>query len=422
MKVSQAAMACALLIGVPMGLAAQDLPTRDATDDVPTGYRRTPRTRIDPFTHILIPHWGLVVSGGAVAENNSVNLNDLGALLYLNKQDSLRAADALDALGLIPQGSGLGGSAQGEAGVYVGGPLMDRFAVGFSVYGRGYGGFAFDDQAVALLRDGTAGGSEFSLGDSRGSVLSTVEGGVHGLARLDGPGGSTVTLGAGARYIRPLYYAQGKSLLDNGGVVVLTGDTIQANIAIEAYQTPQFEFNQATGIAGDLLVRVEWPAQGLALEGVIANLGSVSVSGVERRTLTLDIETTKLDELSGVLDTLELAVQDTMEVALTLPRLVRFTGSAWTGGLLQLDVSTTLRTGGEFAIPVAVDLGSTWRFVQTMPLRLGLVFGGHQGLGYTAGFGIEARNLFFNVSGGTLGGFVRNAKGMLARVDMGFFF
>ncbi len=423
MKFATAALVgCALVLAMPTDLVAQDPPTSSSVDPVPTGYRRSPRTRVDPFTHILIPHWGLVVSGGAVAENNSVNFNDLGALLYLNKQDSLRALDAIDALGLIPQGRGLGGSAQGEAGVYVGGPLFGRFAVGFSLYGRGYGGFAFDDKAVALLRDGTGGTSEFSLGDSRGSVLSTVEGGIHTLARLDPMGGAVVTLGAGLRYVRPLYYAQGLSSLDNGGVIVLTGDTISANIAVEAYQTPQFQLNDAGGIAGDLLLRIEWPVHGLAFEGVVANLGAVSVTGVERRTLNLDVETTKLDELSDALDTLELAVQDTMEVSISMPRLVRLTGSAWANRILQLDVSTTLRTGGEFAIPVAVDLGSTWRFLPATPVRLGLIFGGHQGLGYTAGFGVEARNLFFNVSAGTLGGFVSNAKGVAARFDLGFFF
>ena len=36
---------------------------------VDMGYRRFSSFRVDPFRHVMIPHWGLVVSAGASAEN-----------------------------------------------------------------------------------------------------------------------------------------------------------------------------------------------------------------------------------------------------------------------------------------------------------------------------------------------------------------
>ena len=77
---------------------------------------------------------------------------------------------------------------------------------------------------------------------------------------------------------------------------------------------------------------------------------------------------------------------------------------------------------GDFESPLIVDLGTTWRFVRSLPLRAGLILGGHQGLGYSAGIAIEGRNLFFQVAGQSLGGFFQKAKGAGARLDFGIFF
>jgi hypothetical protein len=126
--------------------------------------------------------------------------------------------------------------------------------------------------------------------------------------------------------------------------------------------------------------------------------------------------------VNDVLDTLDLQVQDTVGVDVTLPTIVRFSGSAWANRILQLDVSTTLAYTGSFEIPLTVDLGSTWRFVRTLPIRLGVVLGGHQKLGYTAGFGLETRHLLWRVSGGSLGGLFGDAKGASGLVELGLFF
>lgn len=85
-------------------------------------------------------------------------------------------------------------------------------------------------------------------------------------------------------------------------------------------------------------------------------------------------------------------------------------------------MAATLPVSGDFETPLTIDLGTTWRFIRTLPLRAGLILGGHQGLGYSGGIAIEGRNVFLQVAGQSLGGFFKNAKGAGARVDFGIFF
>ncbi|UCG88629.1 MAG: hypothetical protein JSW71_08845 [Gemmatimonadota bacterium] len=412
------------------GLRAQTVPEGSQAAAVEPGYRRTPVFRIDPFNNLRIPHWGFVFSVGGTAANNAVNLKDFGALIFLSDEDSLRWVDGLDALGLVPQGSGLDGNGEGQAGVYVGGPIGRRLHLGLSLMGRSYGALSLDDDAVVLLRDGNASREEFTLGDSNGEGLASGEAGIHGLYRL-GPLGSVdgvhIILGAGARYIRPVLYGSAHSVISNGGFVRVNGDSISASIEIETYQTPglldgDVKLNQGGGIIGDFLARAEWPTSGFALEAMLANVGAVSVAGVERRSASVSLETTDLNEVGDVLDTLELALQDTTNITITLPRIARFAASAWANRILQLDLIATFPFGSEFDLPATVDVWSSWRFIPTVPIRAGLVFGGHQGVGFSAGLGVETRNFFFGVAGRSLGGLFSNATGASARLDLGVFF
>ena len=111
-----------------------------------------------------------------------------------------------------------------------------------------------------------------------------------------------------------------------------------------------------------------------------------------------------------------------MDLEVTLPRIVRFSASAWANRILQLDVSTTLPVTGDFESPLTVDLGSTWRFSRTLPIRFGLMYGVNQGLGYTGGIAVEGRNFLLRLAAGSLGGFVKNATGTAVRFEWGFFF
>jgi hypothetical protein len=77
---------------------------------------------------------------------------------------------------------------------------------------------------------------------------------------------------------------------------------------------------------------------------------------------------------------------------------------------------------GEYDLPLAIDLGTTWRFVPSLPLRAGVVIGGLQGFGYTGGVAIEAGNMLLQFVGGSLGGMMGNATGYAGRFDLGFFF
>ncbi len=405
-------------------LVAQAVPDRSQAAGLPMAYRRPPQLRVDPFRHVMIPHWGLVFSGGVLAGNNTMNIKDVRALIFLADRDSLLLSDVVNALGLVPAGAGVQGDAEGEGGLYLGGPFGRHLSFGLSAQGRGYGAFEIDDDAVALLRDGNAADSIFELGRSRGSALGTAEIGAHAVIRVGPvgtPDGPEITFGLGGRYIRPLVYVNGQSSIADSRVLI-TGDTIDAEVDIEAFTTYDFQTNRGSGFAADLMARVEWPTSGLAFEVLLANLGSVTVDEVERQSLRLDVATTDLQVVSDSLEAVDFAVQDTGSVKVSLPRILRFSASAWANSILQLDVSATVPAGGDFERPLAVGLGSTWRFVNGFPLRAGLELGGRHNIGVTGGFGIEARNFYLQALGGSFGGLFASATGLAGRLEFGFFF
>ena len=420
----------ALLPLVAGALGAQAVPEGSQAAKVDPAYRRTPTFRVDPFRHAMIPHWGFVFSGGATGENNTLNLADARAAIYLADNDSLLAGDVLDILGLIPDGKGLKGSALGEGGFYLGGPFGSHFSLGLSAQARGYGGFQLDDSFAALLRDGNGARQQFSLGNSKGAALATAEGGAHVVLRF-GPLGSedgmNLNLGFGARYIRPIAFARMRSTVANGGVIRVTGDSVVANIGVELATTPEpldsTLKNGKASLAGDFLVRLTWPTSGFALEAMVANLGNVTVHLVETEAKRFNVATTNFQEVADSLDSFDsLSVKDTLDLKVKLPRIVRFTASAWANRFLQVDVSTTLPVSGDFESPLSVDVGTTWRLIRTLPLRAGLVLGGDQGIGFTGGLAIEGRNMFLQIMGQSLGGLFRNATGGGARVELGTFF
>ncbi len=405
-------------------LAAQAVPEGSQAARVQRAYRRTPHLRIDPFRHAMIPHWGLVFSGGAQVGNNAFTIRDIRAFIFLDDNDKVLVGDILDAIGLVPVGQGVQGFGRGEGGVHLGGPFGRHLSLGFSVQGRAYTGFQIDDGAVALLRDGNGARQNFPLGETAGSALLTGELGVHAVIRLGPLGsedGAQVSLGVGGRSVRSLAYGRFETTMDSR--VFVTGDSIAAKVDVRTAHTPEFTTSGGSGILGDFLVRLEWPTSGFALEAMIANVGGTSVQGVERRTRVFNVESTDITEVNDSLDAADFVVQDTVNIdGIDIPRLVRFSANAWANRILQLDVSATLPVSGEFENSLIVDLVSTWRFVTTLPLRAGLIIGGRQGLGYTAGLGLEARNFYFQVAGGSLGGLFGDATGASIRTELGFFF
>lgn len=436
-------------------LAAQAVPEGSQAAKVDRGYRRTPTFRLDPFRHAMIPHWGFVFSAGASAENNTLNFSDVGALLYLKcgpvarnglgpisgrlmeavtggapcpGPDSLLTGDMLDALGLIPPGSGVKLAGGGEGGFYLGGPFGGHVSLGLSLQGRTYAAGHLDDSFVALARDGNAALQDFSLGTSKGTALATAEAGAHSVLRFSALGsedGPDLSLGFGGRYIRPMYFVRAFSTLANGGTIRITGDSIGANVGVRIEQTDSL-ISPTSGkgsMAGDFLVRLSWPTSGFALEAMVANLGKVTVPGVGIRSDTLQIATTSITDVGSALDSFNLdSAKTSQDVRVTLPRIIRFTASAWANRFLQLDVSATLPVHGDFESPLAVDLGTTWRLIRTIPLRAGVVLGGSQGIGVTGSLAIEGRNLFLQIMGQSLGGLLRNATGGGARIELGTFF
>ena len=431
-------MRIALLAAIAFGLtatsaSAQGVPDRSQAARVDMGYRRFTSFRVDPFRHVMIPHWGFVVSAGGSGSNTVLNSSDVFALNFLNDNDKIRPSDIIDLVGLIPAGKGVRAVGQGEGGAYFGGPFGRHFSIGFSVQGRGYGSAKIADSAVAIVRDGNLNQQNFNLGNSGASGLATLDIGVHTVLRFGpfgGDDGMNLALGIGGRLVRPGVYVRVRTEVGSPRTIRVTADSIVLDLAFEtllATDTDKIlervKGGLGNGVVGDFLMRLEWPTQGFAFEAMVANIGTTTIKQLERDSASLFVATADpLNDLVDALKALSFETRDTVDIDVRLPRIVRFTASAWANRILQLDLSTTMPVGGELETPLIMDVGTTWRFLKNLPLRAGLIIGGHQGLGYSAGFAFEARNMLFQVAGQSLGGFLKQAKGAGARFDFGFFF
>jgi hypothetical protein len=424
------------LLVVTSTAAAQAIPENAPAARVPTELRRPPHVRMDPFRYVLVPHWGLVFDVGALAGNNALNLRDIGALKVLSDSSSVLASDIMNAIGLVPSGSAALGEGQVEGGLYLGGPFGGHLSFGVSAQGRAYGSYQIDRDAVAMLREGNATQQSFDVGETRGTGLGTAEYGGHLAIRfgpIGSPDGARVTVGAGGRYLVPIVYGDERTTLRDSVPIFVGSDSIAADVTLESRFTTEIcgpfglstcntDIAGGSGFAGDIMVRIAWPTSGLYIEAQALNIGSVTIEGVERRALHFAVATTDLAEIADSLDSASFTIQDTVAVDVRLPRVIRLSAGAWANSFLQLDASATIPAGGEFELPLSVDLWSTWRFVPALPLRLGVVLGGSSGIGYTAGFGVESRHFFLDVLGGSFGGLFENATGVAGRFALGVFF
>jgi len=424
-------MAAAVLSLWTMDATAQLVPESSQAARVDMGYRRMSSFRIDPFRHVMIPHWGFVFSLGTTGENSVLNFADVGALRFIDDNDEILPGGLLDVIGLIPVGKGVRVVGQSEGGFYLGGPFGRHLSLGFSAQLRGYGSGLISDGVASLLRDGNLTQDSFNLAGSGGIGLATADLGAHAVLRFGPLGtedGMHLALGFGGRLVRAGLYYQARPQLGSSTVVRAGIDSIVADLAFETFQTSTDSIAQLftgapSSLVGDFLIRMEWPTNGFTFEAMFANLGSVSIPNVARDTASLSMATNDpRDDLPNAFDALNFEVADTVDVDVKLPQIIRFSAGAWANRILQLDVAATMPVSGDFETPLTIDFGTTWRFLRTLPLRAGLILGGHQGLGYSAGFAIEGRNMFFQVAGQSLGGLLRNAKGAGARFDFGIFF
>ena len=421
------------LFGAATG-GAQAVPEGSPATQVPAEFRRVPQLRMDPFRYVTVPRWGVVFDVGALAVNNALNLRDVGALKVLNDADAVLASDLVNAVGLVPAGSGAVGDGQAEGGLYVGGPFGRHVSIGLSAQGRAYGSYTIDQDAVAMLRDGNAEQQTFDVGETAGTGLGTAEIGGHALVRLSplgSPDGAQLTFGAGGRFLSPVVYGQERTTLRDGVPILVSADSVAADVLLETGYTPDVcapfsscgsDIAGGSGFAADFMIRVAWPTSGFYLEAQALNVGSVTVEGVERRELQFSVAATDLEEISDSLDGATFDIVDTVEVKVRLPRVVRVSAGAWANAFLQLDAAASIPAGGDFELPLAVDLWSTWRFVPALPLRLGLTLGGAAGVGYTAGLGVETRHFYLDLLGGSFGGLFENATGVAGRFALGVFF
>lgn len=415
-------------------VGAQAVPGDSPAARVPVEFRRAPQLRMDPFRYAMVPRWGVVFDAGALAVNNALNLRDVGALKVLNDADAVLASDLVNVVGLVPGGSAAIGDAVAEGGLYIGGPLGGHLSLGLSAQGRAYGSYTIDQDAVAMLREGNAQQQTFDIGETTGNGLGTAEIGGHVIVRLNpigSPDGAQLTIGAGGRFLSPVVYGEERTTLRDGVPILVSADSVAADVLVETGYTPEVcapftscgsNIAGGSGFAGDFLVRVAWPTSGLYVEAQALNIGSVTVEGVERRNLALTVASSDIEVITDAIDTASFIVQDTTEVKVRLPRVVRVSAGAWANAFLQLDASASIPAGGDFELPLAVDLWSTWRFVPALPLRLGLSLGGTAGIGYTAGLGVETRHFYLDVLGGSFGGLFDDATGVAGRFALGVFF
>ena len=186
-------LAVAILSVSTTDMSAQLVPENSQAARVDIGYRRASSFRVDPFRHVMIPHWGFVFAFGGTGENSVLNFADIGALMFLDdiaNGSEILPGDIIDVIGLIPAGKGVRVAGQAEGGFYLGGPFGRHFSLGFSAQARAYGSGLISDEIASLVRDGNLAQSQFDIAGSGGIGLATAELGAHTALRF-GPLGKT---------------------------------------------------------------------------------------------------------------------------------------------------------------------------------------------------------------------------------------
>ena len=352
-------LAIAILSVSTTDTSAQLVPENSQAARVDIGYRRASSFRVDPFRHVMIPHWGFVFSFGGTGENSVLNFADIGALTFLN--DTLNGSkilpgDIIVVVGLIPAGKGVRIAAQAEGGFDLGGPFGRHFSLGFSAQARGYGSGLISDGVASLVRDGNLTQGQFNIAGSGGIGLATAELGAHTVLRFGPLGtedGMHLSLGIGGRLVRAGYYSQARPQVGSSTVFRAGADSIVADLAFETFETPLTtgadfidRFNSApSSVIGDFLIRMEWPTNGFSFEAMFANLGSVTVPNVVRDTASLIVATPDplfSTELADSLDAMTFVEAAVVDVNVKLPQIIRFSAGAWANAILQLDVAATL--------------------------------------------------------------------------------
>ncbi len=100
-------LAVAILSVSTMDTSAQSVPENSQAARVDIGYRRASSFRVDPFRHVMMPHWGFVFSVGGTGSNSVLNFADIGALIFLDdiaNGSEILPGDIIDVIGLIPAG------------------------------------------------------------------------------------------------------------------------------------------------------------------------------------------------------------------------------------------------------------------------------------------------------------------------------
>ena len=336
-------LAVAVLCVSTTDLSAQLVPENSQAARVDIGYRRASSFRVDPFRHVMIPHWGFVFSVGGTGENSVLNFADAGALTFLDDNDEILPGDIIDIIGLIPAGKGVRVAGQAEGGFYLGGPFGRHFSLGFSAQTRAYGSGLISDELAGLVRDGNLTQSQFDIAGSGGIGLATAELGAHTVLRFGPLGtedGMHLSLGIGGRLVRAGAYGQVRPQVGSSTVFRAGADSIVADLAFEMFETPinavdDFfdNFNSApSSVVGDFLIRMDWPTNGFSFEAMFANLGSVTVSNVERSTAGLIVATADplfSGELADSIDAMDFVFIDSVDVDVKLPQIIRFSAGAW---------------------------------------------------------------------------------------------
>lgn len=382
--------------------------------------RNRAATRFTPFADLERGRWGLAISAGAVASDNALSIGDALALKVLIDNDSLLLSDALNALQLIPGGHGLEVNADGGGRVFLGGPLGQRLALGLSSGVRGYARGVLDENVVAFLRDGNAAHPTAELGTSMGEALAVLEHGVHVTFRLSGgpraSGG--LTMGAGARYLKPVFHARAGSSIARS-VLRVGGDSVTADVGIEALVSSRARPG-GSGVSYDAFLG--WDLPGTAIEVSVGTATTLSVEGSERRTARFRVRTTSLEEVSDSIDATDFDVTDTLATTVHVPTMVRGRILWRWDRTFGAEFGVAAALGGPFESPAIFDVAGVIRLIPGIPITIGAELGARNQPSYYARTGILTTHfqLEFGASGlGTIGDGARGAGG---QVRLGIFF
>lgn len=330
---------------------------------------------------------------------------------------SLDSADVVDILNAIPDdGFTL------DANVLFNGfsSSIGRFAFTFQTHVYTY--IRLDKDLFTIPLQGNEMGETYTLDDMKGEAFSYASAGLSYAQPLPIPGLDAFSIGASLRVLLSAAYAKVGDTHFSLTTAPYGFDIEGEYEALYSYPKENFDIGKMIGFSGDMGLAMRF-ADRWTVSASLFNLISAFPKGMtgEKQMGTI------FGDSLGVMEDLSESIEDSswtvdnVEFTIQAPKILR-AGIAYEEGpvLLAIDYCQGFTESYMSSTKPQVSIGTEYRGLPWLPLRMGVVIGGRVGLGTAIGLGIRPGGFVLDIAIMNQG-FVlpSNSKGLAVAFELG---